>query len=81
MIWIILEGWKKGASYLLDKAEWGTELARAYTDFMMKSRDIDNLQMELISHQATCDDVTRALKTWQEAARDFWVQDPLTCLH
>ena len=83
MIWILLEGWKKGASYLIDKAEWGTELARADTDFMRKSRDIDDLQMEVISHQVTvevaketCDDVTRALKIWQEAARDFYGARP-----
>ena len=53
MIWILLEGCKKVASYLLDKAEWGTELARADTDFMMKSRNIDDLQIEVISHQVT----------------------------
>ena len=39
--------------------------------------------MEVISHQvtvevakATCDDVTKALKTWQEAARDFYGAKP-----
>ena len=46
-------------------------------------RDIDDLQMEVISHQvtvevakATCDGVTRALKIWQEAARDFYGARP-----
>ena len=39
--------------------------------------------MEVISHQVTvivaketCDEVTRALKTWQEAARDFYGARP-----
>ena len=68
---------------MLDKAEWGTEFARADTDFMMKSRNIDDLQMEVISYQvivevakATCDGVTRALQTWQEAAREFYGARP-----
>ena len=50
---------------------------------MVKNRTIDELQMEVISHQvtvevakATCDDVTRVLKTWQEAARDFYGARP-----
>ena len=50
---------------------------------MVKNRTIDELQMEAISHQvtvevakATCDDVTRVLKTWQEAARDFYGARP-----